>query len=93
MKGQIVVTISIKEYGAGDFQRSDLVARWLRENLPVVLFRGDIDPTLKEERRVRSDQALLKGDCGRAAELLGRDSKLEGWDDYYLALRAEVNIV
>lgn len=85
--------------GTAEFRRPDLLARYLREHLPRVLFRVDLEGRKMREElaaeyvadlHTRQDMDPVTA-CG-AATIAAAHDKPPGWDDYYLSLTHDVKI-
>lgn len=100
MSDEIHIVVQWKQSGgSADFRRPDLLARYLREHLPRVLFRVDLEGrqlrhALAEEY-VADLRARMEIDplaAGVAAVIAAAHDKPPGWDDYYLTCTHDVRI-
>ena len=96
---EIVIKCTWKEEGP-DFRRPDQLVRFLRDSLPKVVARGDIEKLGVDAQMLGTSEELAQkaiahikaGELNSAIAILSDPPKPEGWDDFFLHLRYEIQL-
>jgi hypothetical protein len=88
------IKITVKWRCTDDFHRGDLIAKYLREHLPTVLSKGDIQEMDSAWKRDVIEEAIHHVMTGQGVGFIREafSSKRYGWDDFFLFLDYEVSL-